>query len=1204
MEFDGSHSEMMHTFRDTLKDSIGGIVSIGSRNLYFGWKENYESAKTLFPMMRKYGDALLHAQYIGDWTAAELFLADTNLKKIMPFVDTSMRTLDDSMRSDVYNPIRNLSQIVHWDQPFLDMLEDTSNRTFVHISMWLDTNAAAIANHSDTLLYITNMRTDDSYDTSEVPTTIDRRTITLQMRARHLFSDVLDSFPSLDNLRIKTPFVAANDSLKIQLLAGDGILLRLVDGDTMHVAVNYPLGGGDFNNYGGVKFDKPVFGVQDPSTPSGYRIASSSHSFVGIRDVDTVRLWQDSLLYIKVDNADSTRKGKWRNQNWTQGAGGVGNVNFIFKNTLPPSPSRQRQISTDSLAHQIVIKTDLEGTGNNGKIRFKDPFLVDSATLKNVYDTLAKSSPFLPHVLNTNRGLGVDSEHYGGIFLKQNTFRDTGTPIYTANAYSMIKSGTYVSQDSMPDYTDWSFIEWGTNDTAVSDDVSPWLADMNGNRIQLKRKTDVVFGKDSAIYTARYKAHTSSFTGADDDPVDTGTCCNNQRKLFYIGKDSIGRRMWRFVYSSDGRIYTETGTMTGTNNADFVWKPEQLLSSWNDNHSHYPAMGCHPPTIEKFHYVYQDNTTDAIIIAELDTTGSVFTFGCNTGSADITSLATPVITSTDFAIGPIDLIAWTATDGIHLKAIGNFDFNTVTDVSSEMVLGLDANAQYPTIWVDTCYNCNTDTSKARFWIAWQQDTTVSGSTVTDIMAQELEVKYGSTHRTPTFGSLGSSSNVKDISRTFTPSSNLNLRPCISGERLNNANSMKVQLAYESQYTPDNAHYQGIEICNKLQSSVWMSTNFLTSFNPDDPYWKPSIELTKYQKVDTGIVLHANWYSIIHEATFGSNIIEWAYDGSTQRLTANEFLGLQDPQIAITHDKIDSEIHRVAMSHGGDEPRWLIPGYTGSFKLAANDSLWGYHALTEKDTGSALLIESGFGELAVDNGNGMSAFDLADRDDTLKIDSQHPKEYFMQSEHFTLPVGGTIQYCPWIRPSNDSLFAVRFNSLKFALDFYDTSGVFNYRVDSMTIHDSASRIHADLRTIYLSRESNQKGYLVFHRVSGTVEDTLAITQNIIARKRLSTISSYKQANKPQSALHQITLEAAPNPFKNEVNIFLGIPVSGAVTIEAFNTLGKSIGYLCKSRMFTEGKHQLVWQAGKLPAGAYILRLRYGNEVVTANVIAIE
>ncbi len=214
---------------------------------------------------------------------------------------------------------------------------------------------------------------------------------------------------------------------------------------------------------------------------------------------------------------------------------------------------------------------------------------------------------------------------------------------------------------------------------------------------------------------------------------------------------------------------------------------------------------------------------------------------------------------------------------------------------------------------------------------------------------------------------------------------------------------------------------------------------------------------------------------------------------------------------------------------------------------------------------------------------------------------------MQSSVFTLPSGGSLQYCYWIRPSDNVLYTSRFDTLQYALDFYDTAGAFQLRVDSMVICDSVPRIYPALRNVSIGTESNQKGYVVFHRVTGAMNDTTAIPQSIISSRRYSGASdSYKKGNTNPLASGKsgITLTASPNPFKKEVNIYLTLPSSAPVTIEAFNALGNSMGYLCKEKTFSEGKHELHWNPGKLPTGVYILRMQYGNEVISVSVVAME
>src|SRR6185436_1915978 len=73
------------------------------------------------------------------------------------------------------------------------------------------------------------------------------------------------------------------------------------------------------------------------------------------------------------------------------------------------------------------------------------------------------------------------------------------------------------------------------------------------------RDPKIAILKDSAHYIARYKCHNTAFTIPGLDVQDTGYSYNNQRKLVYIGPDSLGRMWYRNVYCSGGRIYTAVG---------------------------------------------------------------------------------------------------------------------------------------------------------------------------------------------------------------------------------------------------------------------------------------------------------------------------------------------------------------------------------------------------------------------------------------------------------------------------------------------------------------------------------------------------------------------------------------------------------------------------------------------------------------------
>jgi hypothetical protein len=1167
--------------------SIGGGSYVTGR-LWTGFSERYDSVRDLIPVLKVYGSELLDAKYIGDWTASELPIMDTSTYSKLPFYFNSIFTYDDSLIRDTFVTAQG------YNNP------DTANRTFVHVSMWIDT----VGGKSDTLLYITNMRTDDSYDTTAVMSTIDRRLITMKMKAPHIIEDV--AFPQgaqLDNEKIWTPYVGtqAGDSLKLFLKAGDGILIRLADTTqgTMRqtrIAINYPKNGDDFNDHGRVVFNRPVPGVLDKTNSAKWSIPSSSRPYiVGIPDTTTAKMWQDSLLYRTVH---SSRTGRWRQQNWTDQAAGGSTVSFDYMKQLPQifSGRRNAQISTDSIAHNIVIKTEFEDSTTGGKIKFYDPFFVDSTTLQNKFGDSSKTTPFLPQTVDTSGALqGGHHERYGGIFFAQNYLRDTSDPkpMYAIDAYQTILPGGTIFNDAPTSYAQWGFLQWTKNDYIHEDDPTPWINDT------IARKVNVVFMRDSAIYIARYKAHMAAFESGGG--TDSGMCCNNQRKLYFEGLDSIGQNVYRVVYNSRDRIYTALGTKTGVNNADFVWKPEELLSEWYEPRFRYPALGRHSTQPIKYHFVYQDDG-GSIQMARIDTNHVLET--TELSNALSTDHGVPAIASTDMPWGPIDVVAWEEGNNIRVRAIANW-YNTTPSERSDEVLFGDNTAHFPTLWMDSCYDCNVGNSKAKFWLAYQKDTVIftpAPTTVTDIFAVKCEVQYGSTNRKPDIVVNG---NPFSVSRLLTPASNANIRPCLSGMRVDTSGTTHVKLAYEALHGPS-VGVQGINVANNINFGGWTNTHYITSFNSSNKFWKPSIEVTKLQKVDTGYIGRLNWYSIVHERNNGANIQHWAFDSATQRLTSHIFTNLQDPQIAVTPAKIDSHIYRVALSRGGSEPRWIIPGYTGTYKLAGNDALWGYHSVSEPDTSGMLYIQYGYGELGVEDENGLVEFDLKERDESEVIDSAHSTSYFMRSEPFVLPASSSLQYCPWVYVSSDSIFRSEFDTMKFVLDFYDTSGAFVCRIDSFDITDSVLTVSSELRQISIDRDSNQSGFVVFSRISGDLPDTGKVWNSIISESKLSVETAYKRSGRKYvgDTDNGIILTAAPNPFSDALTLNFTIPNSGEVTIEVFDALGNRVGLVSSARFYSSGSHNIDWNPSVIAKGVYTVKLTFGNFTQTVKAIYVE
>jgi hypothetical protein len=67
---------------------------------------------------------------------------------------------------------------------------------------------------------------------------------------------------------------------------------------------------------------------------------------------------------------------------------------------------------------------------------------------------------------------------------------------------------------------------------------------------------------------------------------------------------------------------------------------------------------------------------------------------------------------------------------------------------------------------------------------------------------------------------------------------------------------------------------------------------------------------------------------------------------------------------------------------------------------------------------------------------------------------------------------------------------------------------------------------------------------------------------------------------------------PNPFNGETRIGFDLPERSSVTIRIFNMLGQQVKVLVKGER-DAGHHELVFEAGGLPSGAYFCRMETGR-----------
>jgi hypothetical protein len=1191
-------------------DSLLNADGISKRkdSSWAGWAISYPAVKQVIPMVTTYGDTLLHSKYLGDRTVVEAISTDS-----FPYVYNTIRALNDSGQMDHF-------------------AIDTSNRTLVHVSVWLDTAHG----QNDTLLYITNMRTDDSYiwadstHTDSIPSTMDHRLITLQMKAAHYINDVLDSGLSryLDNGRVWTPYVGAGDSLRVLLGPGDGILVHLTAAPPqpsaqMQVAISYPKVTGsttqDFNNYGRVNFDSAVVGSK---LVNGHQsVPSTWHSFVGVANSSAPRLNQDSLLYRTV----TSRQGNWRNHEVVDGS----TVKSSFVDTVGASSIRGRQVSRDSVAHPITITTDVEKNGAVGVAKLFDPWFVDSTSLRNfntTSDTLQLNPPWLPGYGSLNGG---DKQHYGGVFHFQNDGRiSSSIPMYALSAYATLRKNTFYASDSLANIGDYSFIGWYKTDSIAGfADPEDWRASP-GDMMCFLPTMPVVFRWDSALYAARYKAHMASF----DKPnywAGNGFLWNNQRKLFYLYTDSLNNAWYRIVYASGGRIFTAFGSsqVSGT---VLNFLSEHVVSDWFDTSAMFPAMMVHSlPALQVPHVVYQATggaSENQIMEAQpVDPTEHFYQRPIQTTTGGYYPLwtSTPAISGTDYHNGwvyPLDVVAWAAMDGIHIVVADYTTYPALTQTPDTLIfhsplwaLGdtTDTSASFPTVWMDSAWSYDSvGAPTTHFWVAWQADTlgrnpsrhcicdhTGNHDTTTSIYAIELQAYYRlkpspilTVSRVP--GEHGWPIRVSDSVNFLACDAR---HPCISGSRIDSVHEI-VRVSYEVTELTSPLDTEGITVAQWRTGAGWASDKLFPTNDPsDNGYHRPSIECSRYHGDSLSKTPHNNYYSLAYDAA-ALGVLHWAYDSATNRIISHPpFGGNSYPQLSVVPSSLDSLIRELNISVSGP-PYALGTNYGGLFKVGSNDSIWEYRDVSEWDSSATFHVQYGLGEITVDDGSNLSYLDLADRDDFTKIDSNHNAAYILSSKAFTLPATGTLNYFRWVRPTDDSLFTLHLSSVKYALDFYDSTENFICRLDSMTVNDTVSKTTM-LQSIPFSRNTASRGHLEFRRVSSNLMTENAHWQDIITRQKYSTDTTFKKSAWFAATSPDIPLSAAPNPLTQQTAISFRLPATGAASLEIHDVLGRTVTTLAEKQNFRAGQHTLFWSTGVLPSGVYIAVLRYGNSTKT-------
>ena len=84
---------------------------------------------------------------------------------------------------------------------------------------------------------------------------------------------------------------------------------------------------------------------------------------------------------------------------------------------------------------------------------------------------------------------------------------------------------------------------------------------------------------------------------------------------------------------------------------------------------------------------------------------------------------------------------------------------------------------------------------------------------------------------------------------------------------------------------------------------------------------------------------------------------------------------------------------------------------------------------------------------------------------------------------------------------------------------------------------------------------------------------------------------------------VVLPNYPNPFNPSTTFRIGLPQAAQVHIVAYDMYGRKIAQLVNGEL-KAGYHSLVWQAGHLPSGIYIIRVNAGDEILSRKVVLLK
>jgi endonuclease I len=134
----------------------------------------------------------------------------------------------------------------------------------------------------------------------------------------------------------------------------------------------------------------------------------------------------------------------------------------------------------------------------------------------------------------------------------------------------------------------------------------------------------------------------------------------------------------------------------------------------------------------------------------------------------------------------------------------------------------------------------------------------------------------------------------------------------------------------------------------------------------------------------------------------------------------------------------------------------------------------------------------------------------------------------------------------------------------------------------------------------SLESTRTGLIAVYQEG--IENPFITDSSLVRRAYFYEPATIKSEN-DQSPDQFFLSQNFPNPFNPTTMISYQLPMTNRVLLKVYDILGQEITTLV-DQLISAGKHQVVWDAEKLPSGIYVYQLKAGNYIDSRKMILMK